>query len=95
VIEAPGGEEALRLFDEYRDAIDVVLTDVAMPGMSGIELAGRLRRERPALPLIFTSGYSGEETGLPPDGSLVRKLFTADELVTAVVDVLPVSFFGR
>ena len=43
VIGVPDGRAALDAMAEFEDAVDVVLTDVVMPGMSGIELAGRLR----------------------------------------------------
>jgi signal transduction histidine kinase len=87
VIGVPDGQAALDAMAEFEDAVDIVLTDIVMPGMSGIELAGQLRSERPALPLVYFSGYSGAaET---PDGPIIRKPFTPAEVVTAVADALP------
>jgi two-component system cell cycle sensor histidine kinase/response regulator CckA len=61
VLEAGDGPEALRAWDEAGARIDLVLTDMVMPsGMSGLELAGRLRARRPELPIIVSSGYSAE-----------------------------------
>ena len=61
---------------------------LVMPGMSGIELARRLRSERPALPLVYFSGYGGDAEA-PGDGPLIRKPFTPAEIVTAVADAVP------
>jgi PAS domain S-box-containing protein len=57
VLEAPNGVEALRLAVDVR-RIDLLLTDVVMPAMGGIELAERLRRERPFLRVLFVTGYT-------------------------------------
>ena len=68
VVEAASGAEAL---DRLRDgaAIDLVITDYAMPGMTGLQLAEALRRLRPGLPVLLATGYAelrGEGTdGLP------------------------------
>jgi PAS domain S-box-containing protein len=61
MIEAPSGVEALRVWEENRDNIQLVLTDLVMPdGVSGIELSRRLRERSPDLKFIFMSGYSPE-----------------------------------
>ena len=57
VIDAADAYDALRHFDEHRGTIDLLLTDVLMPGMSGTELAQRLQRRSPGLRVLFTSGY--------------------------------------
>ncbi len=57
VLEAENGAEALRVYLEHRDEIDIVVSDMIMPVMSGQELATRLRAIAPSLPLIFMSGY--------------------------------------
>jgi len=59
VLQASDGEEALRLFEEHGDAIDVALLDVRMPGRSGVEVLGELRQRRPGLPVVLTTGYDG------------------------------------
>ena len=55
---ASGADTALKLVEAIPERFDAVFSDVVMPGMSGIELARRLRRERPELPVVLTSGYS-------------------------------------
>jgi len=55
---AANGEEALRMIEEEKEAFDLVFSDVVMPGMTGIELGQELRRRRPGLRVVLTSGYS-------------------------------------
>jgi len=64
VLEAATGHEALRVWAEHKGRIDLLLTDMVMPeGISGRELADRLRREKPSLKVIYTSGYSSDVMG--------------------------------
>jgi CheY-like chemotaxis protein len=58
VIEAHTGSEALALFEKHQDAVRLVLTDVIMPGLRGPQLAAELLRRKPALRIVFMSGYS-------------------------------------
>ena len=85
---AASPHEALRLFTAEPDAFDLLLTDVVMPGMSGTQLASRVREARPGLPVLFMSGYTaGPAPGghaLPRDGSLLHKPFRRSDLLTAV-----------
>jgi len=61
VLSATNGQEALKLWEEHRDTIDLVLTDMRMPkGMSGLELAEKLWKTKPSLKIIIMSGYSME-----------------------------------
>lgn len=64
VIEAANGAEALRSWESNGSAIDLLLTDMVMPGgMGGRELGERLRARKPGLRVVFTSGYSREMAG--------------------------------
>jgi PAS domain S-box-containing protein len=87
-LEASGGEEALRLYDMNRERVDLVLTDVVMPGMSGQELAERIAVEGSGPPVLFMSGYTNDEvlrhSGSTAAGPLVHKPFTADALLRSV-----------
>ncbi|HKI73800.1 MAG TPA: response regulator, partial [Pseudomonadales bacterium] len=58
VIEARDGVEAIRIFQQERDAIALVIMDVVMPRMGGKEVMTRLRQTDPAISILFTSGYS-------------------------------------
>lgn len=61
VIVASNGVEALKIWSEHAQKIDLLLTDMVMPeGITGLELARRLLQDRPALKIIYTSGYSRE-----------------------------------
>ena len=61
VVRAASGAEALERFDE--DEIDLVFTDIVMPGMDGLELADRLRARAPGLPIILATGFSEQIAG--------------------------------
>jgi PAS domain S-box-containing protein len=85
VLPVADGEDALRLAASA-GRIDLLLTDVVMPGLSGPRLAEKLCSARPGLPVLFMTGFSGEpsETLAMPPGSLLRKPFTPETLVARV-----------
>jgi len=66
VLEARSADEALRMAASAGPALHLLLTDIVMPGMSGVELAHRLEQTLPSLRTIFMSGYS-DGKGLGPD----------------------------
>lgn len=81
---AHNAEAALALLEAGREHIDVVLADVVMPGMSGIELARFVRHRWPELPLVLTSGYSQALIGDDPQGfELLGKPYSVDQLLRA------------
>jgi CheY-like chemotaxis protein len=87
VYEARNGQEALRLFDQHGDAIDMLLTDMRMPYMGGAELAHQLRGRRRTLKLLCISGYPGTlDQDLATD--FLAKPFSRDDLLTKVREVL-------
>jgi CheY-like chemotaxis protein len=95
VLPVADGEDALRLA-AATGPIDLLLTDVVMPGLSGPRLAEQLRAARPGLPVLFMTGFSGELSdalaALP--GSLLRKPFTPELLVARVSEVIAAARQG-
>jgi signal transduction histidine kinase len=83
VIAASSGEEALDLV-RNDDAIDVVVTDHAMPGLTGVQFAAELQTFRPTLPVILATGYAQLTEGAPADLPRLVKPFTQDQLAEAV-----------
>jgi len=86
VLVACDGVEALEVFEREGVALDVVVTDVAMPRMRGDELALRLGERSPAMPVIFLSGYDPGDT--PLTGRLLAKPVAEDALLRAIREVL-------
>src|SRR5262249_19354283 len=68
VVPATGGLEALAYCQSAHASVDVLLTDMVMPGMGGRELAERLVAERPGTPVVLMSGYTAEPPPLRVDG---------------------------
>jgi CheY-like chemotaxis protein len=60
VLEAGSGEEALHVASEHAGVIDLVVTDIVMPGIDGCEMARRLVEARPGTGVLFVSGYANE-----------------------------------
>jgi nitrogen-specific signal transduction histidine kinase len=88
VLEADGGRAALDLAATFGGPIDLLLTDVVMPGMAGTELAAQLAGIRPAVRVLYMSGYTDDEVfraAAPLGGTaFIEKPFTPDRLARAV-----------
>jgi DNA-binding NtrC family response regulator len=87
VLEAWNASEALRVAAEHRGRIDLLLTDVILPGKSGNELATSLADLRPAMKVLYMSGYTDDaivrhnvSAGMP----LLNKPFKPDDMLDAV-----------
>ncbi len=88
IVTASAWEALARLAEG--PGIDLVVTDHAMPGMTGLELAERLRRERPGLPVVLATGYA-ELTGSPAWLPRLDKPYRQEELGAVVARMLPGS----
>ncbi len=92
VLEAANGGEALLLCESHDGPIDLVLTDVVMPHMSGQELVDRLRQVRSDWQVLFMSGYTADrihDHGLSgQDAALLQKPFAPDDLARKIRDIL-------
>jgi len=95
VLPACDGRQALDLCKHYEYSIDLLLTDINMPQMSGVELASRFSELLPHVPVIFMTGYrtnSPSVETLLSEGpfsecKIIRKPFTAPELLSGVTSV--------
>jgi CheY-like chemotaxis protein len=92
VLEAKDGEEALSLLAAHAGVLDLLLTDVMMPGLSGAEVCERVRADRPGLPTLFISGFYPEavfpDQRLPKGSAFLAKPFMPEELIDAVDTLL-------
>ena len=96
VLEAASAEEALRLAQANGQRVELLLTDVILPGKNGRELAEALRRREPGLKVLFQSGHAGEAVArhglVETETAVLQKPFTLDALarkVRAVLDEPP------
>jgi len=83
IVCAASAEEALRIADAAAIPFDMVLTDVVMPGLSGVQLAMRLNRRWPDMPVVLTSGY-GDELVTGRQYELLSKPFTRGSLIECI-----------
>ena len=88
VLTAPGAEELRALVSEYSDPVDLLLTDVIMPGLGGQELVALVKRRWPDIRILYMSGYSSEEIdNLDRDAGFLQKPFTPGELMKKIDDL--------
>jgi CheY-like chemotaxis protein len=92
VLQAGDGPSALELLRRHTGEVDLLLTDVVMPGMSGPEVAGAVAAMRPGTQALYMSGYTDSAIDhhgvLEPGIAYLPKPFSADELARKVRDVL-------
>ena len=88
ILEAERGEDALELARGHDGPIDIVLTDIVLPGIDGKETAAELRAQCPDVDVLYMSGYTNDpdlQAGhLPPRTAFIQKPFTGDELSEAL-----------
>jgi two-component system cell cycle sensor histidine kinase/response regulator CckA len=91
IFEAERGEDAIALARAHDGSIDIVLTDIVLPGMNGKQMAEELSAERPNVKVLYMSGYTNDpelQAGrLPPRTAFIQKPFTGDELRAALRDL--------
>ena len=92
VLKAENAPAALSLAQISAAEIDLVVTDVIMPGMSGVELCNRLRKLRRAIRMVYVSGHVGDQLNqylqLGPEMTVLEKPYTKESLLTKVRSVL-------
>jgi two-component system cell cycle sensor histidine kinase/response regulator CckA len=94
VLEAAGGEEAIRMAAAHRRPIDLLLTDVVMPKMGGRDVAKAVEKMDPDIRVVYMSGYAEKaivhQGILEPGAVLLQKPFTPDGLVRKIREVLDI-----
>jgi PAS domain S-box-containing protein len=94
IIKAQNGRKALEIIRAQKDRIDLVITDVIMPEMGGIELAENIRTEMPEMKMIFSSGYTSNyqfsKEILAHSGGLLNKPYSLEDLASRVRTTLDV-----
>jgi len=99
VAQARHGREALQVLEQAGGAVELVVSDVVMPVMGGLELGTQLRRHYPAVPVIWMSGYPSETAfangGLPDNEPFLQKPVSADLLIETVRRTIELSARGR
>ncbi|MGH9524829.1 MAG: response regulator [Terriglobales bacterium] len=89
VLEARNGREGIEVFQANTGRVDLVVTDVVMPQLSGVDLVERLRTLDPKLKVLFISGYTDRIDEIEKSGArLLQKPFTPDQLSRAVTEVI-------
>ena len=92
VLQAASGMEALKIADEYSGPIQILIADVMMPEMTGMELARRLKSKRPQVKVLYMSGFSEEtvrrESTFDPATSFIQKPASASILIQKIRDLL-------
>ncbi|GLQ11259.1 hypothetical protein GCM10007913_31910 [Devosia yakushimensis] len=86
-LEAYSGKQALEILGSDRQ-VDVLITDYAMPGMTGVELAGKARQLRPGLPILLATGYADLPSGTSTDLPRLAKPYQQADLATQIARLL-------
>jgi two-component system, cell cycle sensor histidine kinase and response regulator CckA len=86
VVSMATPSEALEWWAGHRDEVGLVVSDVVMPGMSGLEMVSAMRGDRPDVPALFISGYPNRvpRSALGDLAPVLQKPFTSQELIAAV-----------
>jgi CheY-like chemotaxis protein len=93
VFEATSGQQALSLLAQHPE-VDVLITDHAMPNMTGAELVATVQKISPSLPIVLASGYAELPLGLVTGLTRLPKPFTQHELANAISRAAPIREDG-
>ncbi len=92
VLEAASGSAALQVFSELAQSIQLLITDIGMPGMNGLELAEKIVARKPSIRVLFMSGYVADNESrdhfLRPEVCFLHKPFSVSDLLLKVREVL-------
>jgi two-component system, cell cycle sensor histidine kinase and response regulator CckA len=92
VLSAERGEDAVAIAESHDGTIDLLLTDIMMPGMNGVEVASAIAKARPGILVFFMSGYADQDLVrrglLEPGTHFLQKPFTPQELAIRIRSIL-------
>lgn len=88
-IVAASGQEAMQVLECHRDTIRLVLTDLNMPGLSGVDVARQVRRSYPETPVVFMTGYWDRSLDEFGDVRVLPKPLDLGELLAVLSDACP------
>lgn len=92
VIEAIDGREAISLYNKQHETFDLLILDVIMPGVNGVEVYDQIKKIQPEIKVIFTTGYSrdflGEDFNLSLQGRILHKPYKIKMLMNTILEVL-------
>jgi two-component system cell cycle sensor histidine kinase/response regulator CckA len=95
VLAAASGWDALRLLGDHEDGVALLITDIVMPEMSGLEIADRILDRWPDAGVIYTSGYADDSIMIPgvvaPEATFLRKPYSLRQLSRAAYAVAPLN----
>jgi CheY-like chemotaxis protein len=91
VLDVGRPSEAKAVAERRGERIDLMITDVVMPEIRGIQLAAQIRVTRPELPILYTSGYMPNPDELPAGAAFLAKPFSREQLLAAVASALDVK----
>lgn len=92
VLEAGSGAQGLELFRQHSPSLDLAIVDMVMPGISGLDVAAEIERDRPALKILYISGHATsvamESISRRSPNRVLLKPFDAAELISRVAELL-------
>ncbi len=91
VLAASGGDDAIQQARKHQQPLDLLITDIVMPGTGGVDVYAALKSEQPGLRVLFISGYMSRE---PIEGAFLKKPFTPGQLVEKVRALTSLSSGG-
>jgi two-component system cell cycle sensor histidine kinase/response regulator CckA len=95
VLEAPDGEQGITVFERFGARVDLVVTDIVMPQLGGLDMVDRMRKIQPDIKVLFMSGYSDRIDEITNTNlAFVPKPFTPDQLLKAIREILPLENSG-
>lgn len=95
VLEASDGDQGLSVFERCGGRVDLVVCDIIMPQLGGLDMVDRMRKSRPDIKVLFMSGYSDRiDEIMNANLAFVPKPFTPDQLLKAIREILPTGAVG-